>query len=38
MIELIRKGFFRKSDSILFWNTGGQPALFAEKYQTQLLE
>ena len=38
MIDLIRRGFFRKSDSILFWNTGGQPALFAEKYQTQLLE
>ncbi len=37
MIDLIRRGFFKKSDSIVFWNTGGQPALFAEKYQTRLL-
>ncbi len=32
MIDLIRKGFFRKEDTVLFWHTGGQPALFAEKY------
>lgn len=33
LIDLVRKGFFRKDESVLFWNTGGQPALFAEKYQ-----
>ena len=33
LIDLIRKGFFRKDEAILFWHTGGQPALFAEKYQ-----
>lgn len=38
MIDLIRKGFFRKSEHILFWNTSGQAALFAEKYQTRLLD
>jgi len=37
MIDLIRKGFFQKDDTILFWHTGGQPALFAEKYSAGLL-
>ncbi|WKZ50136.1 MAG: D-cysteine desulfhydrase family protein [Anaerolineales bacterium] len=32
MIDLIRKGFFKKDETVLFWNTGGQTALFAEKY------
>ena len=36
MIDLIRKGFFNKNDTVLFWHTGGQPALFAEKYQNNL--
>ncbi len=38
MIDLIRTGFFKQEETILFWNTGGQPALFAEKYQAHLLE
>jgi D-cysteine desulfhydrase family pyridoxal phosphate-dependent enzyme len=32
MIDLIRKGFFQKDETVLFWHTGGQTALFAEKY------
>ena len=32
MIDLIRKGFFKEDEAILFWHTGGQPALFAERY------
>ena len=32
MIALIRNGFFKKGETVLFWHTGGQPALFAEKY------
>ncbi|MCE5255367.1 MAG: D-cysteine desulfhydrase family protein [Spirochaetaceae bacterium] len=36
MINLIRKGFFTPDQKILFWNTGGQPALFADKYQPYL--
>ncbi len=36
MIDLIRKGFFKKDETVLFWHTGGQPALFAEKYQDAL--
>ena len=36
MIDLIRKGFFKKEETILFWHTGGQPALFAEKYANMI--
>ncbi|GAB4503165.1 MAG: D-cysteine desulfhydrase [Anaerolineales bacterium] len=32
LIDLIRAGFFKKRETILFWHTGGQPALFAEQY------
>ena len=32
LIDLIRKGFFKEEETVLFWHTGGQPALFAEKY------
>lgn len=32
LIDLIRKEFFKKDETVLFWNTGGQTALFAEKY------
>lgn len=37
MIDLIRKGFFKKEETVLFWHTGGQPALFAEKYVDKVL-
>ena len=36
MIDLIRKGFFRKEETVLFWHTGGGPALFAEKYVNKI--
>jgi len=32
MLDLIKKNFFNKEDRILFWHTGGQPALFASDY------
>jgi D-cysteine desulfhydrase family pyridoxal phosphate-dependent enzyme len=32
MIDLIKKGFFKETEKVLFWHTGGQPALFADKY------
>ncbi len=38
LIDLIRKGFFRKDETVLFWHTGGSPALFASKYQERLLK
>jgi D-cysteine desulfhydrase len=37
MIDLIRKGFFSKDETVLFWHTGGQTALFAEKYSGSIL-
>ena len=29
LIHLIRKGFFKPEESVLFWHTGGTPAVFA---------
>lgn len=37
LIDLIRQGFFKKDETVVFWNTGGQPALFASKYQPEIL-
>ena len=36
LIDLIRNGIFKKSETVLFWHTGGQPALFADKYSNQI--
>lgn len=36
MIDLIRKGFFTKDETILFWHTGGTPALFADQYANRI--
>jgi len=36
LIDLIRKGYFQKNETVLFWHTGGQPALFADKYSSTL--
>ncbi|RME07481.1 MAG: D-cysteine desulfhydrase family protein [Anaerolineae bacterium] len=33
MIDLIRKGFFSSHETVLFWHTGGTPALLASKYR-----
>jgi 1-aminocyclopropane-1-carboxylate deaminase/D-cysteine desulfhydrase-like pyridoxal-dependent ACC family enzyme len=38
MIDLIRKGFFKSSETVLFWHTGGTPALFADDYLQNLGE
>lgn len=37
MIDLIRKGVFKKGETVLFWHTGGQPALFADKYSGEVI-
>ncbi len=29
LIDLVRKGLFQRSENIVFWHTGGTPALFA---------
>jgi hypothetical protein len=31
-LDLVRKGFFESTETVLFVHTGGQPALFAEQY------
>lgn len=36
LIDLIRKGFFKKDQTVLFWHTGGQPALFADNYANNI--
>jgi D-cysteine desulfhydrase family pyridoxal phosphate-dependent enzyme len=36
MIDLIRKGFFKKDETVLFVHTGGQPALFADQYANRI--
>ncbi|HID33565.1 MAG TPA: pyridoxal-phosphate dependent enzyme, partial [Anaerolineae bacterium] len=37
LLDLIRQGFFRSDDVVLFWHTGGAPALFAHAYAPTLL-
>ena len=32
MIDLIRQGYFKSDETVLFWHTGGIPALFSDKY------
>ena len=32
LIDLIHKGFFKRGETVLFWHTGGTPALFSEQY------
>jgi D-cysteine desulfhydrase len=36
MIDLIRKKFFKKTETVLFLHTGGQPALFADEYANKI--
>jgi L-cysteate sulfo-lyase len=37
LVDLIQKGFFKKGETVLFWHTGGQPALFADEYAGSLI-
>jgi 1-aminocyclopropane-1-carboxylate deaminase/D-cysteine desulfhydrase-like pyridoxal-dependent ACC family enzyme len=36
LIDLVRLGFFSKGQTVLFWHTGGTPALFADQYVNSL--
>ena len=38
LISLIRKGFFQADQTVLFWHTGGTPALFADQYQLPVFD
>mgnify|MGYP001038377067 FL=1 len=33
LIDLIRQGFFKPGETLLFWHTGGAPAIFADLYR-----
>jgi D-cysteine desulfhydrase len=37
MLDLIRKGFFKHDEKILFWHTGGQPVLFSDLYSDSII-
>lgn len=37
MIDLIRRGYFQAGERILFWHTGGGPALFSNRYMADFL-
>ena len=37
LVELTKKGFFRKEETVLFWHTGGIPELFVPEYAGSLL-
>jgi D-cysteine desulfhydrase family pyridoxal phosphate-dependent enzyme len=33
MLDLVRQGYFPSDQTVLFWHTGGTPALFADRYR-----
>ena len=37
LLDLIRQGFFKPDETVLFWHTGGTPVLFADRYAGDLL-
>jgi len=37
LLDLINRGYFGRDETVLFWHTGGLPALFAEPYASVLL-
>ncbi len=38
LIDLIRKDYFNRDETVVFWHTGGIPALFSSQYITGLQE
>jgi 1-aminocyclopropane-1-carboxylate deaminase/D-cysteine desulfhydrase-like pyridoxal-dependent ACC family enzyme len=38
LVDLIRKGFFDRDERVLFWHTGGTPALFVAEYHKELIK
>ena len=38
LIDLIRRGIFTADQRVLFWHTGGTPAIFADRYMGNLLD
>lgn len=37
LLDLIGQGYFGRDEHILFWHTGGTPAVFADRYRDDLL-
>lgn len=37
MMDLIKKQYLKPGETVLFWHTGGLPAIFAESYQHELI-
>jgi D-cysteine desulfhydrase family pyridoxal phosphate-dependent enzyme len=37
LIDLVRNGFFKRDQRVLFWHTGGTPGLFADRYLPDLI-
>ena len=37
LIDLIRKGYFKRGDRVLFWHTGGTPVLFGSPYGAEIV-
>jgi L-cysteate sulfo-lyase len=33
LIDLVRRGYIKSNQTVLFWHTGGTPALFADRYR-----
>src|SRR5690606_34640506 len=38
LLDLISKGYFKPEEKVLFWHTGGTPALFADPYSQGLVQ
>lgn len=38
LIDLVRQGFFSPDETVLFWHTGGTPAIFSDRYREMLSE
>lgn len=37
LMDLINKKYLKRGETVLFWHTGGLPAIFAESYQSELV-
>jgi D-cysteine desulfhydrase len=36
-LDLVEKGAFDRDETVLFWHTGGTPALFSSRYGEMLV-
>jgi 1-aminocyclopropane-1-carboxylate deaminase/D-cysteine desulfhydrase-like pyridoxal-dependent ACC family enzyme len=38
LVDLVNRGFFSRDQRVLFWHTGGTPALFANRYSNSIMD